>query len=478
MKPSARLLVVCLLGAAAPLYAQNDVVTDAAAAMGGRDRILAVRTLVIEGEGMNGNLGQDMTPEATGQQFTVSGYRRVVDLTNGRARIEQTRTPTFVYFQGPAPQKQVLGIDGDVGYNVAANGSATRIAPAAARDRRVEYYHHPLTVIRAALEPSATLSNMRTAGRESLVDIALANGVQLTLGIDASTKLPARVTSRTDNPVLGDVVIETTFTDYQDVNAVKLPSRMTTTTDTLTTADLRVSKQALDAEVGDLASPVLPAPAGAPPVNVTAEVVAPGVWLLAGQSHHSVLVEFSDHLTLIEAPQSEARTLGVIAKAREVRPGKPLTQMVMTHHHFDHSAGVRAAISEGLAVVSHTAAAAFVQEIAKRPHTIAPDALAKNPKPVRVTPVGDELVLQDGAMTVHLYPIAGNPHGDSLLMAYFPKERILVQADVFPSANAPAYAANLLENVRKRNLQIDRIVGVHGAIAPFSALEEAVAGKK
>jgi glyoxylase-like metal-dependent hydrolase (beta-lactamase superfamily II) len=460
------------------LEGQQQVVGDAATAMGGGDRLLAAKTLVIEGAGMNGNLGQDMTPEATGQQFTVAGYKRSVDLANSRARVEQTRTPTFVYFQGPAPQKQVLGLDGDVGYNIAANGTVTRIAPAAARDRRTEYYHHPLTIVRAALDPSTKLSNARSAGVENLVDVALADGVQVTLGIDATTKLPSRVTSRTDNPVLGDVVVETTFTDYRDIGGLKLPSRLTTTTDGVTTADLRVSSQALDADVGDLASPAAPAPAGAPPVNVTAEAVAPGIWLLAGQSHHSVLVEFSDHLTLIEAPQSEARTLGVIAKAREVRPGKPLTQVVMTHHHFDHSTGIRAAISEGLEVIAHTSAAAFVQDIAKRPHTIVPDALAKNPRPARVTPVGDRLVLQDGAMAMHLYPIAGSPHGDTLLMAHFPKERVLVQADVFPNTNAPAYPANLLENVRKRSLEVDRIVGIHGAIAPFSALEAAVAGTK
>jgi hypothetical protein len=56
--------------------------------------------------------------------------------------------------------------------------------------------------------------------------------------------------------------------------------------------------------------------------------VAKGIWWLAGQSHHSVLVEFSDHLMLIEAPQNDTRTLAVIAKARELVPGKPLTQIV------------------------------------------------------------------------------------------------------------------------------------------------------
>jgi len=55
---------------------RQQIVEDAAAALGGRERIFAVRTLVLEGEGRNGNLGQDMTPESSSQGFTVSGYKR------------------------------------------------------------------------------------------------------------------------------------------------------------------------------------------------------------------------------------------------------------------------------------------------------------------------------------------------------------------------------------------------------------------
>jgi glyoxylase-like metal-dependent hydrolase (beta-lactamase superfamily II) len=460
---------------AVPAGAQQQIINDAAAAMGGRDRVLAVKTLVIEGEGMNGNLGQDMTPEAAGQQFLLSGYKRSIDLAGSRMRIEQTRTPNFEYFQGRQPQKQVLGLDGEVGYNIAPNGSATRIAPAALRDRRIDYYHHPLTIIRAALDPAAKVSNVRTPAGP--VDVDLPGGTRVTVGFDAATKLPAWASSVTDNTVLGDVVLQTTFADYRDVNGIKLPARITTKTDALTTTDVRVSKQAIDAEAGDLAAPAMPPPAAAPPVNVTVEEVSLGVWLLAGQSHHSVLVEFSDHLTLIEAPQNEARALAVIAKAHELSSGKPLTKLVMTHHHFDHSGGVRAAIAEGLEVIAHKTAAAFVEEIAKRPHTVVPDALTKNPKPARVTPVGDQLVLQDAVMTVQVYPIEASPHGDSLLMAYLPKEKVLVQADVFPNTAAPSYAANLLENIRKRNLEVEWLVGIHGTIQPFSALQKAVAAR-
>jgi glyoxylase-like metal-dependent hydrolase (beta-lactamase superfamily II) len=204
---------------------------------------------------------------------------------------------------------------------------------------------------------------------------------------------------------------------------------------------------------------------------VTTEELAKGVWLLAGQSHHSVVVEFGDHLILIEAPQNDTRALAVIAKARELAPNKPLTHVVNTHHHFDHSGGIRAAVSEGLAVITQKANAQFFQDAATRAHTIAPDALAKSPKPLKLEVVDDAMELADSTMTLQLYRIDGNPHGDAMLMAYLPKEKILVEADAFtPGAAVQPYAANLLENITKRNLRIERIVPLHGTVAPFSEL--------
>jgi glyoxylase-like metal-dependent hydrolase (beta-lactamase superfamily II) len=446
---------------------EQQIVADAANALGGRSRVLAVKTIVIEGEGTNGNLGQDMTMEASTQAFVLTGYKRSVDLINLRARTEQTRTPNFAYFQGPQAQKQVLGVDGDVGYNVAPNGSATRVSNAAAKDRRAEIYHHPLAIVRAGLDAGAKLASPRTAGREQVLDITTANGMTFTLAIDAATKLPTWVVSMTDNANLGDVVIETSFDDYQDVGGLKLPKHITTKTDKYRTAELRVAKQTIDGDPGDLAAP---SAAAAAPV-VTAEEIAKGIWFLAGQSHHSVLVEFNDHLTLIEAPQNDTRTLAVIAKARMLRPGKPLTEVVNTHHHFDHSGGIRAAVSEGLTVITHKANAAFFQDAAARPHLIVADALAKAEKPLKVVTVDEELELKDRAMTMNLYHVAGNPHADTLLMAYFPRERILVEVDAFsPGAAVQPYAANLRENITKRGLKVDRIVPLHGAIVPYGEL--------
>jgi glyoxylase-like metal-dependent hydrolase (beta-lactamase superfamily II) len=467
-------LFAAFLCACATPPPERQIIDDAAEALGGAARIQAVKTLVIEGEGTAWNPGQDMTPEATGQTFTLTGYRRAVDVEGGRARVEQTRTPNFTYFQGQQPQKQVFGIDGDVGYNVPPTGNPTRISNAAARDRRADLHHHPLTILRAALDPATKLSNPRTANGESAVEIVTPDGSRFTLAIDDTTRRPTRVVSMADHVNLGDVAIETSFADYQDVAGLQLPSRLSTKMDRWNTVDIRVSKQSVDADTGDLSASQSASAAAAvdtPPANVTAEVLAKGIWLLAGQSHHSVLVEFSDHTLLIEGPQHETRTLAVIAKAKEVQPNKPLTKLVTTHHHFDHTGGLRAAIAEGLTIVTHKASAAYYQDAAGRAHTIVPDALAKNPRPVTIESVDDELAIKDAAMTMNLYHVAGSPHADTILMAYFPRERLLVEVDVYSPASAVhPFAANLLENITRRKLRVDRIVPLHGTPVPFAEL--------
>jgi glyoxylase-like metal-dependent hydrolase (beta-lactamase superfamily II) len=467
-----------IFGACAQPTPEQQIVNDAAEALGGAERIQAVKTLVLQGEGSNGNLGQDMTPEATGQAFKVTEYRRAIDVGAGRMRVEQTRTPNFTFFQGPQPQKQVFGVDGDVAYNVAANGNATRATSAVATDRRAEIYHHPVTIVRAALDPAAMLANPRTQNNESVVDVTTANGLKFTLATDATTKLPTRVVSMTDNTNLGDVAIETTFAEYQEVSGLQLPTQLTTKTDQWTTAELRVTSQTVDGDTGDLAAPAAAASAkpvsAPPPANVTAEKIAEGIWLLGGQSHHSVLVEFADHTKLIEAPQNDTRALAVIAKAKETVPNKPLTHLIVSHHHFDHSGGVRAAISEGLTLIVHEASAQYFRDTAGRPHTIVPDALSKKPQSAKVETVGDELEIKDATRTINLYHITGNPHSDTFLMVYFPRERLLVEADAYtPGGTYTPYAANLLENVTKRKLRVDRIIPLHGAPGPFDGLVKA-----
>ena len=347
-----------------------------------------------------------MRPDAAGQTFTVSGLSRRQDLAATRSRTELTRTPAFAYFQGQAPQRQIQGIDGDVAYNVAANDTASRAAAPVASARRADLLHHPVAIVRAASSPDGTVANARTEGAERLVDIT-ADGRQFLLVVDG-TGLPLRVESKSDNANLGDVILSTHFADYQDVNGVKMPARITTKVDDFTTGEFRFTKQTIDADIGHSAAPPAaasaPAAAGPPAPNVVPEQVGPWIWLLGGQSHHSVLLEMKDHLLLVDAPQSEARTLAVLAKVKELKPGKPLRAVITTHHHFDHTAGIRAAIA-GSSVDHHAERQQGVfRGDGPAAAQIAPDTLARNPQPVvSVTTVDEELILTDGPAPVAIF---------------------------------------------------------------------------
>jgi glyoxylase-like metal-dependent hydrolase (beta-lactamase superfamily II) len=195
------------------------------------------------------------------------------------------------------------------------------------------------------------------------------------------------------------------------------------------------------------------------------EEIGKGIWFLAGGSHNSVLVEFADHLELIEAPQNDARALAVIAKVRELKSDKPLTKVLVSHHHFDHSGGIRAAIAEGLTLVTHESNRTLFEDLAARQHSVVQDALAKNPKPAQIETVGDEAVVKDAARTMQIFHVEGSNHAESMLMVYFPAERLLVQADLYNPANPnAARLPNLIENIQKRKLRVDRHVPLHGPV--------------
>jgi glyoxylase-like metal-dependent hydrolase (beta-lactamase superfamily II) len=277
------------------------------------------------------------------------------------------------------------------------------------------------------------------------------------------------------------VTVETSLSNYQQVEGLQLPAQSRTQVDGRTILELQLDRYTINGDGTDLAAPaeaVSARPPAPDPPKVEVVEVAAGVWLLAGQSHHSAVVEFDDHLMLIEAPQGEARTQAVIAAARELAPSKPLTELVVSHHHFDHTAGLRAAIAEGLTVITHARNAAFVEEMARRSHSRRPDLLEKNPRPVSVRTVSDALTLRDGAMEVQLYEISGNPHAETLLMAYLPRQRLLIEADAYsPGGSYHPYAANLLQNIEKRQLAVDRIVPLHGTVVTLAELRKDVAAQ-
>jgi glyoxylase-like metal-dependent hydrolase (beta-lactamase superfamily II) len=482
IKPLLAIGSIFLSGCNSAQSREQRIVRDAAAALGGVDAIRETRTMIVEGGGDVRALGQNRTLDGPLLKWDVTGCRRAIDFEHERWRDESTQTPAFVT-GWPDPAKVIAAYDANVAFDV-EDGEASRLDALAARERRAEVYHHPIGFLRAALAGRARLERARTEGNDDAVDLIVAPyDERFTLYVDRVSHLPLRIVSKSHVAPLGDVAIASKFGELIDAatGGVKVPGRMTKLVDDTVIAELRITKAVLNPSVDALGQLNAPASVrGAPdsrPARVSAEEIAPGIWYVTGEGHHSVVVEFADHLTLVEAPSDDTRTLAVIARARELRPGKPLTQVINTHHHFDHSGGLRAAIAEGLTVIAHEANRTFYQHIATRPSTIAPDALAKQPKPLAIETVSDTKVLSDGTRRLEIHAIADSPHCAAFLMVYLPKEKLLVEADAYqppPLAGVPPrlhpFAANLLDNIRRRNLQVDRILPIHGRIVPFANL--------
>jgi glyoxylase-like metal-dependent hydrolase (beta-lactamase superfamily II) len=448
-------------------------IDSAAEALGGKERILAIQTLSMEGSGIAPNIGQNPFPEGPLPTWWVPQFKRSIDLVHKRARTEQHRIGMFP-FALPTDMRQTQSLDGDVAFNLNADGRAQRAPEAAVTDRRIEMLATPVTIVRAALDPGAKLSAPRKHGAVEMIDITTAQRDKLTLRLDGTTHLPAAVSWMTSSENLGDVVNTTSFEDYEAVSGIQLPKRYVTKIDFMdwTSGDFSVSKNTVDGDVGDLAAPNEVKSASAPAlpnVSVDAQPVAKGVWWLAGTGNaFSILFEFDDHLTLFEAPTSEARTRAVIEKARGLVPNKPLTEVIVTHHHFDHTGGLRTAVAEGLTVISHRGNESIFKEMTSRKATLKPDLLARSGKTLKFRGMEETLVLKDKSMEVSLFRLRDNTHSPYLIAAYLPRENVLVQGDLIDMGWVQhPWAENYRQNLALRGIHFEKDIPVHGRIATF-----------
>jgi glyoxylase-like metal-dependent hydrolase (beta-lactamase superfamily II) len=481
-----RVVAACLLfGLAAEASAQQAadavrVIARAATALGGAEQLRAVRTLRLRGYGeeayQDGGSKITTEPTAPEKMTNLTAYERVIDLPARRTRVASRQSRGFVFAARAIMEGRnvVQALDGDVAFDVPAEGAARRASSEAAQRREMELLANPVVAVREALDSKTKLGPARSERGLTLVDVSTASGATFTLAVDDTTHLPAWVRWVGPHENLGDLTYRAEFSGYGLVGGLMLPMSFNTVSDFKDTVMLRlhVDRYVVNGDVGDLAAPaaVRAAAAPVPAYRIDASVVAPGVWLLSGTGGaNSVLLEFEDHLAMFEVPTNRGWTEALIEKARSVVPGKPITEAIVSHHHFDHTGGLRPAVATGMTIVTQRGNAAWFEELARRPATRFPDALSRNPQPIEIRAVDDHLQLKDSKLTVDLYRVVANGHMANGLVAYLPAQRLLIQGDLF-DVNWEVYfwGTAYEDNVKYRNLVVERDVPIHGRVLPIA----------
>jgi len=479
------LFTACVLAtlATAPIQSQdaNGPVAAAAAALGAG----GLRSIQYSGWGSDYIFGQAYDGGSPWPRFNLPGITIGIDYTTNTLRDDRRRAqaenpPLGGGFQPLTGElRQIWALSGGYAWDIVGTG----VAPAAVeRDMRsavagrtTQIWLTPHGFIKAAQAGTAAVREETVRGaRKRVITVMTPMMVRLE-GVLNDQNLVERIDTWIANPVLGDIKLEAIFSGYKDFGGVKFPTRILQRSAGYPVLDLTITDVTPNAAVALEVPASIRQPAAASTALVP-EKVSEGLWIVPGGAK-SVAVEFRDHLVVVDAPESEARSLAVLDAIRKAVPGKPVRYVVNTHSHFDHAGGLRTYAAEGATIVTQAANIPYYQQVWSNPRTIAPDRLAKSGR----TPVFEGIVgsrtLRDDTREMVIYHYAGNMYNAGMLMVFLPRERILIEADSFTPANSanepPAGIPNLvqfLDAVERLRLDVQQILPIHGRL---TTLDEA-----
>ena len=465
-------VVVAAIALYAGVASAQDVktrLTSAMKAMGD------VKSIQYSGTGKLDLFGQSFTPTSAWPATNITSYSKTIDYESKSSKEELTRVEPNPPIQGGGrpfggEDKQVNFVSGNFAWD--QPGSAPVPQMGAAAERQLQIWLTPNGFLKAAMENNATAKK----GMLGTV-ISFKTGKFTVSGTISAENRVTRTETWIPNPVLGDMLVETIFSGYKDFGGVTFPATIAQKQGGFPVLELTVTS--VKANPGLVVSvPDAVKNAAMPAVKVASQKIGEGIWFMGGGSHNSVLVEFPTYLAMIEGPLGDARSLAVIAEAKKLVPGKPIKYLINTHHHFDHLGGVRAYVAEGATIITNEMNVAFYEKIFSAPHTLDPDELAKNPKKAELLPVKEKYVLSEGDRSIEIYHVDGDFHNADIMLAYLPKDKILVEADDFtpntPTTPPPTglrpkiFMTNLNKQLDRLKLDVVTIAPLHGIVVPFS----------
>ena len=341
--------------------------------------------------------------------------------------------------------------------------------------------------VKAAMTANPEMKPARVGGKPGRIVTFSVRGKYRVEGYVNSENLLEKVNTWVSTPILGDTLVETTFSGYREIGGgVKFPMKIAQKLGPYTMLELEVTETRPNVPM-EISLP--PAP---PPLQVESQKIADGVWYLAGTDKvNSQVVEFKDFVVLIESSTSEERALANIAEAKRLVPGKPIRYHLNSHHHGDHLAGLRAFVAEGSTIITHEMNKRFYRQVVlKTPHTLVPDNLSRNPRPAKFIWVKDKYVLTDGDRSLEIYFVPTG-HSENQIMGYLPKEGVLFVTDMLniyvhfgevhpndpPAGVVSPYTAEMGQRIKQLNLDVQQVAVSHAKQAvPAEVLWKAMEG--
>jgi glyoxylase-like metal-dependent hydrolase (beta-lactamase superfamily II) len=452
------------------------LINAATAAMG----TAKLRSLQYTATGSFGATGNAYTSGGPWPRFTVTKYTMSIDysvpaMRQELVRIDDAKPPRGGGAGGYNPttfQGGIRPVPGDMIQNQTLDARTQAGA--------IAFWLTPHGFLKGAAANLASAKAAIVRGKRTVTFTAFGK-FPMTGTLDEKN-LVEHVETLVDNVFTGDTPVDGTYSDYRDLDGIRVPMHIVMREAGFPILDIGVaqarpnSTEAVDVVARAISAPPAAPPAAAPPQPP--QRIADGIWQLTPNVEGSILVEFKDYVVMVEGPISDAVTAASIEAAKRLAPGKPIKYVINTHHHADHSGGLRAYVAEGIPIITHESHRKYYEEqIFKNPHSLNPDRLARMPRASVIETVKDKRVLTDGNMVLEIHLMKEQLHTEGLLMVYVPKEKTLIQADAYiPRPGAPPLPApslhtiSLVDNVSRLKLNVERVYHIHGGSSPYSDL--------
>src|SRR5215813_9225799 len=205
------LLVVLVLAASACAKDANSVLNSAQSAMGNP------KSIQYSGTGMNAFFGQALSAGKEWPRRDLTSYTRTINYDAKSSREEMSFAQQV--FGG---QQQNAEVNGNKAWNVGANGPNPQ--PAAAEERQLQIWLTPHGFLKGAL--AAGNAGMRDGDSGSHLLTFKALGKYDVTGTIDSNNMVTKVETIEANPVLGDMPVVATYSDYKDFTASRFQTRI------------------------------------------------------------------------------------------------------------------------------------------------------------------------------------------------------------------------------------------------------------